>query len=285
MVVEMTSLQGVMGRYYALDSGEPAEVAQAIFEHYLPRYAGEPTPKGKAGLAVGLADRLDSLVGLFGVDLAPTGAKDPFAQRRAAIGLVQSLIAWEQDFDLRAGIAWAAEIQPVKVDAARQAECLEFIVGRLRALLLEDGKKHDAVEAVLAAQGYNPAAAARAVDQLTKHVAEKAWKDLLPAFARCVRITRDLKETLPFDKKLLQDEAEKTLLAALEQAEATERHPGSVDDLLEAFTPMIPAINRFFEEVLVMAEDEKLRRNRLALLQRIAALADGVADFSKLEGF
>jgi glycyl-tRNA synthetase len=285
MVVEMTSLQGVMGRYYALDSGEPAEVAQAIFEHYLPRYAGEPTANGKAGLAVGLADRLDSLVGLFGVGLAPTGAKDPFAQRRAAIGLVQNLIAWEQDFDLRAGIAWAAELQPVKVDATRQAECLEFIVSRLRALLLEHGKKHDAVEAVLAAQGNNPAAAARAVDQLTKYVADKAWKELLPAFARCVRITRDLKETLPFDRKLLQDEAEKALLAALEQAEAAERHPGSVDDFLEAFTPMIPAINRFFEEVLVMAEDEKLRRNRLALLQRIAALANGVADFSKLEGF
>src|SRR5690606_6311267 len=94
MVVEMTSLQGVMGRTYALESGEPASVADAIFEHYLPRYAGDATPRSKEGLAVGLADRLDSLTGLFAVGLAPTGAKDPFAQRRAAIGLVQNLIAW-----------------------------------------------------------------------------------------------------------------------------------------------------------------------------------------------
>src|SRR5690606_13196751 len=120
MVVEMTSLQGVMGRSYALESGEPAAVAEAIFEHYLPRYAGDATPKGKAGLAVGLADRLDSLAGLFGVGLAPTGAKDPFAQRRAAIGIVQNLIAWDLDFDLRAAVEAAAALQPKTTSAEAQ---------------------------------------------------------------------------------------------------------------------------------------------------------------------
>jgi glycyl-tRNA synthetase len=123
------------------------------------------------------------------------------------------------------------------------------------------------------------------VDELSRHIEHKAWKEVLPAFARCVRITRDLPERYPFDKKSLQEDAEKALFAALEQAEAAERQPGSVDDFLKAFVPMIPVINRFFDEVLVMAEDEKVQKNRLALLQRIAALAEGVADFSKLEGF
>ncbi|MBX3048090.1 MAG: glycine--tRNA ligase subunit beta [Anaerolineales bacterium] len=285
MVVEMTSLQGVMGKYYALDSGEPAEVAEAIFEHYLPRYAGDATPKGAAGFVVSLADRLDSLAGLFALGLEPTGAKDPFAQRRAAIGLVQSLIARDADFDLRAGLAAAAAAQPVPVSAEAQGRAAEFVVQRLRALLLEGGARHDVVDAVLAAQGHNPAAAARGVQQLAAHSAHKAWAQVLPAFARCVRITRELPQRYALDAALLQDEAEKVLYAALQTAGAVERRAGSVDDFLKAFMPMIPAINRFFEEVLVMAEDPGVKNNRLGLLQAIAALADGVGDFSKLEGF
>jgi glycyl-tRNA synthetase len=285
MVVEMTSLQGVMGKHYALDAGEKPEVAQAIFEHYLPRYAGDSTPSAKPGLAVGIADRLDSLVGLFAVGLAPTGTKDPFAQRRAAIGLVQSLIARQQDFDLRAAIQLAAARQPVTVSEKAQSDALDFIVGRLRALLLEEGARHDAVDAVLAEQGNNPAAVGRALASLTAEIKSKDWPLTLAAFARCVRITRDLKETYSVIESGLTDQAEKDLFNAVQKAEATSRQPGSVEDFLAAFKPMIPAINAFFEKVLVMAEDEQVKHNRLGLLQRVAALARGVADFSKLEGF
>ncbi|QYK51342.1 MAG: glycine--tRNA ligase subunit beta [Anaerolineales bacterium] len=285
MVVEMTSLQGVMGRTYALESGEPAAVADAIFEHYLPRYAGDATPRSKEGLAVGLADRLDSLTGLFAVGLAPTGAKDPFAQRRAAIGLVQNLIAWDMDFDLRQSIERAAAGQPVAADEKVLQDTLDFVVGRLRALLLENGERHDMVDAVLAAQGANPAAAARAIRQLTVHSAKADWPQTLAAFARCVRITRDLKETYTVDEPGLAEDAERGLLAAVKKAETALLAEGSVDEMLAAFTPMIPAINTFFDKVMVMAEDEAVRRNRLGLLQRVAALAHGVADFSKLEGF
>ena len=101
MVVEMTSLQGIMGRYYALGSGEPESVANAIFEHYLPRYTGDHMPQNKAGLVIGIADRVDTLIGLFAVGLAPSGNKDPFAQRPAALGLVQNMIAEDLDLDLR----------------------------------------------------------------------------------------------------------------------------------------------------------------------------------------
>jgi glycyl-tRNA synthetase len=284
MVVEMTSLQGIMGRYYALHWGEPPSVAGAIFEHYLPRYAGDALPEHKEGLAVGIADRLDTLAGLFAAGLAPTGAKDPFAQRRAALGLVQNLIAWELDFDLRKGLEEASARLPVPSSPEVQAACLGFIIERLRNLLLDQQHRYDVVDAVLAAQGYNPARAARAAGQLAAWVRRPDWNTVLPAYARCVRITRD-QPRYAVDPAAFVEPAEKELYAALQQAEAKPRQPGSVDDFLDAFVPMIPSINRFFDDVLVMAEDEHLRHNRLALLERIVDLASGVADMSRLEGF
>jgi glycyl-tRNA synthetase len=285
MVVEMTSLQGVMGRYYALHSGEPEAVATAIYEHYLPRFTGDSAPATRPGLAVGLADRLDTLAGLFAAGLAPTGAKDPFGQRRAALGLVGSLIACDQDFDLRAGLSAAADRLPVPLSPERAAACLTFVVERLRNLLLEQGFRYDVIDAVLAAQGTNPAGAARAVKALSEWAHRPDWNAILPAYARCVRITRDLGERYPVAPDAFAEPAERELFAALQAAEAASRPAGSVDGFLNAFLPMIPAINRFFEDVLVMAEDAAVRENRLGLLQRIAALAEGVADFSKLEGF
>ncbi len=294
MVVEMTSLQGIMGSYYALASGESEEVATAIREHYLPRHAGDDTPKTKPGLAVGLADRLDTLAGLFAAGLEPTSTKDPFALRRAARGLVSALIAWDLDFDLRAAIANAGthlskpdggtSLEPDKVNTS-QVACLDFIVGRLNNLLREEGHRYDVVAAALAVQGHNPASVLRAVTELGELVAREDWDTIFPAYSRCVRITRDLKEQFSVDPKRFVEEAEKTLYALLQEAEAKKRAPGSVNDFYNAFEPLIPHINSFFDDVLVMAEDVKLRENRLGLVQRIAALAEGVADLSHLEGF
>jgi glycyl-tRNA synthetase len=285
MVVEMTSLQGQMGRHYALRSGESPAVARAIFEHYLPRYAGDGVPGERPGLLVGLADRLDSLAGLFAAGLAPSGNKDPFAQRRAALGLVGNLIAWELDFDLRDALAAAAARLPIPASDESQAAVLAFIIERLRNALLEAGGRYDVVDAVLAAQGHNPAGASRAVQALGAWVARPDWGEILPAYARCVRITRDLEERFPLDASLFADPAETALYAALLGAETAARAPGDVDDFLNAFTPMIAAINRFFDDVLVMTEDARQRHNRLGLLQRISALAAGVADLARLEGF
>jgi glycyl-tRNA synthetase len=285
MVVEMTSLQGLMGQYYALNSGEPEAVALAIFEHYLPRYAGDRTPEGRPGLAVGLADRLDSLVGLFAAGLAPTSNKDPFALRRAALGLVQNLIAWDLSFDLKAALEAAATHQPVQAGPESRKAVLDFVVERLRNALLEQGRRYDVVDAVLAAQGWDPARASRAVKELEGWVSRPDWNSILPAYARCVRITRDLQERYSVVPPAFAERAEVELYEALIGAEAKPRSPGSADDFLSAFLPMIPAINHFFDAVLVMAEDKRLRLNRLGLLQRIAALADGVADMSRLEGF
>lgn len=285
MVVEMTSLQGIMGRYYALHSGESEAVARAIFEHYLPRFNGDELPSEKPGLLVGIADRLDSLARLFSVGLAPSGTKDPFMQRRAALGLVQNLITWDLEFDLRLALSMAAEDLPVESNPQAQDDCLAFIVGRERNLFIDQSWRYDVVDAVLAAQGHNPAGAIRAVRELTDWVARSDWREILPAYARCVRITRDLEEQFELNPQALIEQAESDLYRSLVKVEDKKRRPGSVKDFFRAFLPMIPVINHFFDVVLVMAEDERLQKNRLGLLQRIADLTKGTVDLSILEGF
>jgi len=279
IVVEMTSLQGVIGREYALRSGESQAVADAIGEQYY------PVPKTRVGLVVILADRLDSLVGLFAVGLVPTGAKDPFGLRRAAIGVVQPLIEHGVDFDLADAVQKSAKTQPIEVNNGVQKQILGFLTGRLSVVLKDMGYKYDVVDAVLAAQANNPVGAARAVKQLQAWVEREDWHEILPGFARCVRITRDQEKTFGVLEKAFVEKEERELFAAFQKAEATPRPEGSVDDFLNAFVPMIPSINAFFDKVLVMAEEKTLRENRLGLLQRISSLSDGVADLSKLEGF
>ncbi len=279
MVVEMTSLQGVMGGEYARRDGEAPAVTKAIGEQY------QPVPQTRPGLVVALADRLDSLAGLFAAGLAPSGTKDPFGLRRAAIGVVQPLIEHNIDFDLQAALKSAAALEPLPVSEEIMTQVQEFVSGRLRVVLMDMGYKYDAVDAVLAAQSENPAGAARAARQLTAWVARPDWSTLLPGYARCVRITRDQKQEFTVQPAAFVEEAEQKLYSALEVAEKRKRTPGSVDDFLSAFVPMIPAINEFFDKVLVMADAISVKENRLGLLQRIASLAHGIADLSKLEGF
>jgi glycyl-tRNA synthetase len=279
MVTEMTSLQGIIGGEYALRSGEDPEVARAISEQY------QTIPLSMAGLAVALADRLDSLTGLFAAGLAPTGTKDPFGLRRAAIGIVQPLIEHNLDFDLEAAVKASAKTQPIQVTEEAQRQILDFISGRLDVLLKDLGHRFDAVDAVLAEQGANPSAAARAVRALEAWVKREDWATILPGFARCVRITRDQQKQFQVSEKAFIEKEEKDLFKALQGAEGTSRQKGSVDDFLNAFVPMIPAVNAFFDKVLVMAEDQVLKENRLGLLQSIAKLSGGAADLSRLEGF
>ncbi|MBE7434165.1 MAG: glycine--tRNA ligase subunit beta [Anaerolineales bacterium] len=277
MVTEMTSLQGVIGGEYALRSGEQEDVAAAIAEQY------QTVPQTKPGLVIALADRIDSLVGLFAAGLAPTAAKDPFALRRAAIGVVQPLIEHDLDFDLTEAIKKSAKTQPVKVADEMQEQILEFIAGRLAVVLKEMKYRYDVVDAVLAEQSADPAASARAVNQLQSWVSREDWSTILPGYARCVRITRDQKESFKVDEKALVEAEEKALFKAIQ--ETANRPPSTVDEFLEIIVKLIPSINLFFDKVLVMAEDRKLKENRLGLLQRIATLSTGIADLSRLEGF
>jgi glycyl-tRNA synthetase len=285
MVIEMTALQGVIGRYYALKSGKNPLAAQAVEEHYYPRFAGDSSPASMPGLAVGLADRLDSLTGLFSVGMAPSGTKDPFGLRRAAIGLVQNLIAKEISIDLRECLKASASLLPALPKPEVLQACMDFISGRFENMLLEEGFRHDVVRAVLAEQAHNPAAAIVAIKELTEWTARKDWGEILPAFARCVRITRDLKEPYNLDPKGLVELQEKDLYNAFEKVNKAIGSDSSVNTFLKNFVEAIPAINSFFTTILVMDKDQRVRENRLALLQTITNLAKGNADFSKLEGF
>jgi glycyl-tRNA synthetase len=286
MVIEMTALQGVIGRYYALKSGKDALAAQAVEEHYYPRFAGDLSPASMPGLVVGLADRLDSLTGLFSVGMAPSGTKDPFGLRRAAIGLVQNLIATKGiSLDLRESLNASSALLPVPLPAETNRACMEFITGRFENLLLEEGYKHDVVRAVLAEQAHNPAAAIAAIKELTEWTARKDWGEILPSFARCVRITRDLKEGYSLDPNGFVEPQEKELYTAFEKVRSAIGSDFSIAAFLTNFVKIVPAINSFFDTILVMDKDQKVRENRLALLQAISGLTKGKADFSKLEGF
>jgi len=288
MVVEMTSLQGVMGEVYALEDGEDPAVARAILDHYLPRFAGDTVAQTRPGLVVGLANRLDSLAGLFAVGLAPTGSSDPYHLRRDALGLVQNLLAHEMAFSVRAGLTAASRLMPVDVPAGQQDAALAFVTERLRGTLRGQGFRYDVVDAVLAARGDDPFSALQAVEQLSRRVARDDWSRLLENYARCVRITRNLEERFPLDPARFEQPSEEALYAAYEKARSEVTPQSTVDAFLTAFEPLVDVIDAYFAResgVLVMAEDRVLRENRLAQLQHIAALATGIADLSRLEGF
>ncbi len=277
MVVEMTSLQGIMGGHYARLSGEPDEVAEAIAEQY------NSVSKTNPGLALALADRLDSLAGLFAVGLAPKGSNDPFALRRAALQLIENLITNHISFDVREGLAAAAQFLPVKASAETLAEVMAFVAGRLEGMLREAGHSAFVVKAVLAEQAHNPYLASETAAALSQAVARPDWSNLLDAFARCVRITRSLEAALPLRPADFALPEEKALLAAYEQAAA--QADGTLPTFVQSLEQMEPVITRFFDAVLVMDEDTAVRENRLALLQHIAGLTKGIADLSELEGF
>jgi glycyl-tRNA synthetase len=284
MVVEITALQGQMGRDYHLRTATDAdksEVAQAIFEHYLPRYAGDASPRGKAGLIVGLADKLDSIAGLFAVGLAPKGSADPFALRRAAIGIISNLIAAGQPFSLREGLKSAAARLPVKMEAAALDAAHAFILDRARVIFGEAGGRHDIVAAVTAVLGDNPAAASQAVTELSAAIQTADWDTTLAAYSRCARIIA--KSPAPSDAQTVTDPTPQA--TALAEAVGRLPQPTSASALVDNLRAITPHITAFFDHVMVNDENPALRASRLALLGRVVAQADGIADLSKLEGF
>jgi glycyl-tRNA synthetase len=285
LVIELTSLQGLMGREYARLSGESDAVAEAIFEHHLPRSAGDILPETKPGLALGLADRLDSLVGLFAVGLAPTGSTDPYQLRRGALGLVQILITQKTPLALRPLLVEAAALMPVQVPDQALDDVQGFVAERLRGWLRDRGFRYDVVDAVLSERGGDPYSAYRAAAQLAVWVERDDWMDLLNAYGRCIRIVRDQEDRFEFKAGQDPEPATAALRHAYESARAQIRPESDVDRLLTAVRPMIPTINGFFDDVLVMHEDRALQESRLGLLQDIWELSRGIVDVTRLEGF
>jgi glycyl-tRNA synthetase len=287
MVVELTSLQGIMGYEYALRSGEPQAVATAILEHYYPQAKLPAKKMSKPGLALNMANRLDSICGLFAVGKAPTGSADPFALRRDALSLVTILLETKTDFNVVEGLKLAAALMPVEVSAEARRDAADFVRRRLEGMLREGySLPHDVVQAVLAERGDNPWAAFIAATDLAAATVRPDWTTTLTAYARCVRIVRGVETQYSIQPTLFTEPAETTLYTAYEQARASLTPASTMDAVIAALreTLTVP-INCFFNEVMVMAEDEALKQNRLALLQAIRALTKGYADFSQLQGF
>jgi glycyl-tRNA synthetase len=285
MVVEMTSLQGLMGREYARRAGMPEAVAEALFQHYLPRFAGDALPESRPALAIGIADRLDSLVGLFAAGLKPTGSADPFGLRRIAAGLVQILVEKKIRFDVAKGLALAARLQPLEVKTVMLTDAGTFIAERLRGLLRERGPAADVTEAVLAARSNDPYGAFLAAGALAKAVQGAEWPQILVAYARCKRLVKDQTEVFPLSPARFDEPATRGLYKAWQKVEKRLGAGLEMPQILTALEELQGPINRFFTDVMVMVPDVALRQARLALIQRIAALPDGVADLSKLHGF
>ena len=290
-VVEFTSVQGVMGSYYAAACGEGDKVARAIADHYRPRFAGDALPASAAGRIVAMADKLDTICGLIAAGQGPTGSSDPFALRRSALGILSMLL--DEGLPLRVGLVRAIDAalasyaaQGVAFDAqAVREEVADFFIARAKVLLRDEGRAPDTIDAVLAAGVREPvefASRVRALDAAREGDPD-AFADLATAFARANNL-RDASLGAEVDEGLLS-EVEHALSCAVGQAEsrvaralATDDYPSALAELADLRKP----IDMFFERVMVMDEDRALRENRLRLLNRFVAVFEDVADFGKM---
>jgi glycyl-tRNA synthetase beta chain len=295
MVGEFPELQGVMGRYYAQAQGEAPEVARAIAEHYSPLGPGDACPTAPVSVAVALADKIDTLVGFFAIDEKPTGSKDPFALRRAALGAIRLIVENKLRLSLRQVFKEATKWLPKPLaDSFKEEELLDFFADRLKVALKEKGVRHDLIAAVFALGGEDDLVRLLArVDALTKFLASEDGGHLLTAQKRASNILRieEKKDAKSYDGEadaaLLKLPAEKTLAQAL--AVAAERAHTAVtrEDFTGAMAAMAALrapVDAFFDTVTVNDPDSALRANRLRLLSQIRATLGLVADFSKIEG-
>lgn len=288
MVYEFPELQGIMGREYARAGGEDEAVAVGLAEQYQPRGAGDELPATAAGALLSLADRLDTLVGFFGVGLAPTGSEDPFALRRHALAAVRILLARSWHVSWREAAAQAAGLYGARLQWAvpELAEELgEFVRQRLRGVLADEGLPADVVEAALGPGGDDVADVAHRARALAGCLGEPYLDDALVAFQRAYNITRGRLGDGRFDGALVQEPAERALVEAMERAlpEVEARaSAGDVAGAVRRLAELRPAVDRFFDDVLVMAEDERVRANRLQILSRLVRAFERIANFAAL---
>lgn len=289
MVGEFPELQGIMGRYYALHDGEPKEVADAIKSHYRPRFAGNVLPDGPIASAVALADKLDTLAGLFGIGQVPTGDKDPFALRRAALGVIRILLETPLELDLFSLLRTAEETFPSGLIGSNPNVLREFVQERLRNYLRDRGENSLYVEAVIGQLGgliYQAPARLNAVEQFAKL---PEAKDLAAANKRVLNIIRKNEEIgyafKPPDRSLMKEPAEIALMDAVDRlTPLADRHfeTGDYESSLRLLAGIKPDVDCFFDKVMVMVDDQVVRNNRAALLQQLGRLMNRVADISKL---
>ncbi|MFA4903024.1 MAG: glycine--tRNA ligase subunit beta [Desulfobaccales bacterium] len=287
MVGEFPSLQGVMGRQYAKLSGEAPEVAEALFTHYLPRHADDELPKDRIGALVSLADRLDTICGCFGVGLSPTGTADPYGLRRHALAVIRIVRSQELHLDLAAAVAAALELLKGKISrnmADTALEVLDFFQTRLQHLLLTEGFEHETITAVLAAGWRDVVDAADKVRALHEFRQNPEFPSLALAFKRVINIAQAA-EPGEVNSALFEHGEENILYQStkvMEEQVTQALEQRDYSEVCGVLARLRGPVDCFFDKVLVMAEDPKLRRNRLALLVRISQTFLKMADFSKI---
>ena len=289
MVGEFPELQGVMGRYYALHDGEPADVADAIRDHYAPRGPAEPAPSAPVSIAVALADKLDQLTGFFAIGEKPTGSGDPYALRRAALGVIRIIRENGLRLHLRHVLAAAS------ADAATIHAVFDFIVERLVVQLRTDGARYDVLNAVFAASGLGQeddlvALLARS-DAVASLLQTPDGANLLTAYRRAANILRiEERKDGPFkdapDPDLYREAAEIDLDHALAACHVVVRllNEEAYGPAMSTMAGLRAPLDTFFEKVTVNATEPTLRRNRLRLLNQVRSMMDQIADFSRIEG-
>lgn len=289
MVGEFPELQGTMGRYYAQHDIEDPEVATAIQEHYLPRHAGDKLPRTRTGQALAIADRLDTLIGIFSIGEGPTGDKDPFALRRAALGVLRIIIEGKLELDLQAllGLAWRSYPESLRKDDTVDS-VYGFMMDRLRVYYAEVGVRPDVYEAVVTCQPARPLDFDRRVRAVMAFRRLPESESLTSANKRIRNILRQ-GGNVDWDHvstMLLKEQAERRLaqqVETLKQTLAPLFDKGDYTEAMKQLAALRPQVDQFFDEVMVMVDEEAVRDNRLALLSGLSALFLRVADLSKLQ--
>ena len=286
MVFEFTDTQGVMGMHYARHDGEAEEVALALNEQYMPRFAGDTLPSDGVSTAVALADKLDTIVGIFGIGQAPKGS-DPFALRRASLGVLRIIVEYGYDLDLVDLIAKAKSLFGTRLtNESVEHEVIDFMLGRFRAWYQDQGFSIDVIQAVLARRPTKPADFDQRVKAVSHFRTLDAAEPLAAANKRVSNILAKFEGDLPerVDETLLTEEPEQALYQALATpAVSIELKNGGYQQQLTQLAELREPVDKFFDNVMVMADDEALKKNRLTLLNQLRNLFLQIADISLLQ--
>ncbi|MFR0018866.1 MAG: glycine--tRNA ligase subunit beta [Paraclostridium sp.] len=286
MVFEFTELQGVMGREYAKVSGENENVAEAIFEHYLPRFAGDILPATKSGIVLSIADKLDSIAGFFAIGIQPTGSQDPYALRRQALGIINILMDNNLDISLRELVSLTLDnysfIEFDKDEVLNQI--MEFFKDRIKNLFRDLGIRYDVIDAILSSNIEDIADMYARAKALNSWIDKGELVEMLTAFNRVATLAEKA-ETNEVNINLMREEAEFNLYQQFQEISSNVEHllaNKEYTKALDAFASLRPAIDNMFDSVMIMDKDEAIKNNRLAILKQIYDIMLNICDLSKI---
>lgn len=283
MVGEFADLQGVMGGYYAHNDGEPSEVSIAISEHYQPRFSGDDLPSTKEGIVVSLADKIDTLTGIYGIGQGPTGSKDPYALRRTALGMLRILLEGKIELDLKSLIDFSLNLHLEEVDRGSAVDIYTFMMDRLKAYYKDANIDSNIYEAVLAVSPNSPLDFHHRVDALNEFIKSKNSKSLIESNKRIANILKDSDEKQEvLNEEILIEDSEKALFNAAESLSKEFTGGNNYKEIMKSLIEIKDLIDSFFDNVMVNVEDEKVKSSRLALIRRVRHLFLSVADISYL---